>query len=139
MANQSLADLFGDAVVFSYTRAEALADGVLVDVSPRAREAGFRIPLALTHAAWQDCVAWTADDSLRLVHQDETGRLWDVLTLAYWTIRWCRQADNPLLFDVNRVARDGQSTLPVLTTLKFVLGPGDAGEPVGTIMLPDED
>ncbi len=35
-------------VVFSYTRRQATADGVLVDVSGTAREAGFRIPVALS-------------------------------------------------------------------------------------------
>lgn len=37
--------LFSDApVVHAYTRAEAIEDGVLVDVSETAREAGFRVP-----------------------------------------------------------------------------------------------
>jgi hypothetical protein len=32
-------------LIYSYTRAQAIADGVLVDVSELAREAGFRFPL----------------------------------------------------------------------------------------------
>jgi hypothetical protein len=35
--------LFGE-VIFSYTRAQAIADGELVDVSMTAQEAGFRPP-----------------------------------------------------------------------------------------------
>src|SRR5262249_48790011 len=35
-----------------YTRAEALPDGVLIDGSETAREAGIRWPVALTRAAW---------------------------------------------------------------------------------------
>ena len=35
-------------LISSYTRSEALADGVLVDVTETAREAGFVIPVALT-------------------------------------------------------------------------------------------
>lgn len=62
-------------MIYSYTRAQALADGVLVDVSDIAREAGFRVPVALTRTAWEDCVAWSAEDSRRQVHQDESGRL----------------------------------------------------------------
>ncbi len=38
-----------------------------------------------------------------------------------------------------RVPRDGESTEAKLTRLKLVCGPGDAGEPVITIMLPHED
>jgi type I site-specific restriction endonuclease len=33
--------LFGE-VIFSYTRAQAIADRVLIDVTPTALEAGFR-------------------------------------------------------------------------------------------------
>src|SRR5262249_4146387 len=34
-------------------RADALRDGVLIDVTPTAREAGFRYPVALTAATWR--------------------------------------------------------------------------------------
>jgi hypothetical protein len=52
-------DLWADTeVIFGYTRAEALADGVLVAVpAALATEAGFRWPIALTAAAWADTVA----------------------------------------------------------------------------------
>ena len=43
-------------IVHRYTRADALADGVLVDVSAVAREAGIKFPVALTRAAWERCV-----------------------------------------------------------------------------------
>lgn len=42
----------GFEVVSTYTRAQALEDGVLVDLSSLAREAGFRWPLAVTQAVW---------------------------------------------------------------------------------------
>jgi len=48
-------------VIDSYTRAQAIEDGVLIDVSNAAKEAGFRIPIALTTAVWADCVAWDGD------------------------------------------------------------------------------
>jgi hypothetical protein len=38
-------------LIHAYTRAEAIADGVLVDVSAVAREAGIRWPVALAAAA----------------------------------------------------------------------------------------
>lgn len=50
----SLEDLLGP-VIYSYTRAEAIADHVLIDVSETAWEAGFKWPVALTHAVWEDC------------------------------------------------------------------------------------
>ena len=69
--------------VYRYSRAQALADGVLIDVADIAREAGFRVAVAITAQAWADCVAWSEADSLRQVTQDEAGRLWDVLWLAH--------------------------------------------------------
>jgi len=44
-----------------------------------------------------------------------------------------------LLFRLYRVPRDGHSMDAELTTLKLIVGPGDSGEPVITIMLVDED
>ena len=44
------------AVIFSYTCAQAIADGVLVDVSKLAKEAGFRFPVAVTAGVWAECV-----------------------------------------------------------------------------------
>jgi hypothetical protein len=43
-----------DNVIFSYGRQQALSDGVLVDVSDLAREAGFRIPAAVHQD--RDCI-----------------------------------------------------------------------------------
>ena len=131
-------NLFGE-VVFTYTRAQAIADGVLVDVTETAREAGFNWPVALTQAAWEDCVAWNDRDSeIQGVHQDQDGRLWDVLWMAYMAIRG-RPGQDRLLYPLHRVPRDGMSSDAVETVLKIVAGPGDQGEPVVTIMLPEED
>ncbi|WP_425598864.1 DUF6573 family protein [Tahibacter aquaticus] len=45
-------------LVFSYTRAGAIGDGALIEVTEHAHEAGFRIPVSVTAAAWADCVEW---------------------------------------------------------------------------------
>jgi hypothetical protein len=42
-----------DDLIHSYSRARALADGALVDVSAVAREASIRFPVALTRAVWE--------------------------------------------------------------------------------------
>ena len=41
-----------DPVISVYTRAQAIGDGILVDVSETAREAGFKIPVAVTRTVW---------------------------------------------------------------------------------------
>ncbi len=123
----------------SYTRAQAIEDGVLVDVGSMAKEAGFKWPVALTHAAWCDCVAWTERNNRFQVHQDESGRLWDVLFMAFYAIRTSKDVGDRLPFSRYRVPKDGHSLDAEEVTLKLIVGPGDSGEPVVTIMLPNED
>ncbi|MGE3420372.1 MAG: DUF6573 family protein [Bradyrhizobium sp.] len=139
MSNQPTEHPFFGEVISVYTRAQALADGVLIDAGPMAREAGFRWPVALTTAAWEDCVAWSESDSDRQTHQDQSGRLWDVLFMAAYAARANAAAGSELRFELCRVSRDGRSTEAELTTLKLIVGPGDDGEPVMTILLPNED
>ena len=136
--HKSLEDVFGP-VVASYSRAQAIEDSVLIDVTAMAREAGFKWPVALTHTAWCDCVAWTERDNRFQVHQDESGRLWDVLFMAFYAIRTATAPGDRLLFSLYRVPKDGHSREAGEVSLKLMLGPGDAGEPVVTIMLPSED
>ena len=136
--HKSLEDVFGP-IVASYSRAQAIEDGVLIDVTAMAREAGFTWPVALTHTAWCDCVAWTERDNRFQVHQDESGRLWDVLFMAFYAIRTATAPGDRLLFSLYRVPKDGHSTEAGEVSLKLMVGPGDAGEPVVTIMLPNED
>jgi len=120
-------------VIYSYSRAQAIADGVLVDVSDMAKEAGFRYPVAMTAAAWADCVAWP--DSNRGAGQSESGRLWDVLWMTKLAIKG---ADGDrVMVTVLRVPARGGRAAPA--ALQAVVGPGDGWEPVITIMLPGED
>lgn len=133
------ADLFGDdaPVIHAYTRAQAIADGVLVDISETAKKAGFRYPVACTSAVWSDCIEWTGKDNKRQgTCQDQAGRLWDVVWMAS---RATRMGGTLLYFDMYRVPRGGRARMPQRVKLKMTVGPGDNAEPVITIMFPDED
>jgi hypothetical protein len=115
-----------------YTRAEALADGVLVDVTDTAREAGFLYPVALTREAWDLCVALSP--AAKRAGNDERGRLFDVI----WMMRWAvgRSSGGPqVTFELLCVTT---SVRPSRVALRSVVGPGDDGEPVVTVMLPEE-
>lgn len=130
------AEIFGEPI-YSYSRAQAFADGNLVDVSHTAREAGFRVPVALTRMAWEDCVAWDDDDTQRKHWpQDEAGRLWDVLSMTRFYMRGaaCRDpAANRFSLQVLRVPREGRGVKARTVHLVTHVGPGDWGEPVITI------
>ena len=129
---------FGD-VISTYTRAQAIADGVLVEAGSLVKENVFKWPVALTSAAWTDCVAWSDDDSEKQVYQDQSGRLFDVLYMASCEIRNSNGSGDQMLFQLFRVPRDGKSMEAEIVTLKLIVGPGDNGEPVITILLPNED
>ena len=133
---ESLEPCFGN-LIYTYSRVDAIADGTLVDVSEMARDAGFRIPVAMTAAVWADCVAWNDTDSERQTSQDEAGRQWDVLWMASLAARRTQGERCP--FQLYRVPRGGRATRPRLTTLHLHIGPGDAGESVITILMPNED
>lgn len=95
------------------------------------------MPVALTEAAWLDCVAWTDADTARQVTQDEAGRLWDVLWMAKLAAR--RASGGDVGFELHRVPRGGRGARPRRAQLRAVIGPGDDGEPVITILMPGED
>jgi hypothetical protein len=119
--------------IHRYTRADAVGDGVLIDVSAVAREAGIRYPVALTRAAWERCVAVPPG----VACQDEAGRVWDVVFLLRCAIG--RGDGGPVVRFGVHVRNDDRERTPPLVRLKALCGPGDQGEPVVTVMLPDED
>jgi hypothetical protein len=113
-----------DVVIVSYTRAQAIEDGVLVDVSEwastREMMGGFTIPVALTSAVW--ALVQAPEGS----HEDTRGRAHDVLWLAS-----CAARSSRTHFTVRLGNRDIRMWLHA--------GPGDDAEPVATIMLEGED
>ena len=127
------AEPFGP-VIFSYTRAQALADGVQVDVTETAKEAGFRFPVFLTRGVFDAYVAVPAD----VEGQDEAGRLWDILWRLLHAVCHARGDAQRIQFHLyvrnnNRRAR--------LISLVAECGARDINDtrPAITVMLPDED
>ena len=132
------ASAFGP-VISVYTRAQAIGDGILVDVSETAREAGFKIPVAITRTVWERLVALPEG---YLGFQDERGRLWDVLWMARHYALRASNSDRVgmcvLVRDIRKDLRD--SHRPPRRHFPIVaIGAGDAGEPVVTVMFPEDD
>ena len=118
--------------IYKYTRKQAIDDGVLIDVSELAEEAGLRYPTAVTAAVWQRYVKVAPEAEW----QDEAGRLWDIL----WMCRVHGQRASPKATEILfRLYVANDSSRHKLITLKAVCHGGDAAEPVFTIMLPNED
>lgn len=75
-------EIFGEPI-FTYTRQQAIDDGVFIDVTETAREAGFRCSVAVTTALWHE---WINPDPMP-EGQDMQGRLWDVLMIAFFKVK----------------------------------------------------
>jgi hypothetical protein len=123
-------------VISRYSREQAIEDGVLVDVTSMAKEAGIRFPTALTQAAHAQYVAVPEG----VLGQDERGRLWDVLWLLRIRLRGRPVAEllqGPAFFSV-LVRNDNTEPQPVRLAAHCTLE-GEGGTPVLTVMLPDED
>ena len=139
-----LTEIFGEPISV-YPRAQAIEDGVLVDLmqeetAPLVREAGFKFPIAMTAGAFSAVVAPIdfADrpfDNGLPEGQDLKGRLWDVLMVLKFAIR-ASAGGQELRFKVSVYQGNGKSET---IELKSLCGPGDNMEPVITIMLPEED
>jgi hypothetical protein len=133
MNTDNEASPFGD-VIYSYTRSQAVADGVQVDVSKTAQEAGIRFPVFLTRAVYDAYV--TVPSGVEA--QDEAGRLWDVITMTRFAILRSRPGCDRLPVALY-VRNDNRR--PRLVRLTAVCGPLDMDDPQPaiTVMLLDED
>ena len=120
-------------MIFEYTRAQAIADGVLIDLTycfPSDTRL-FKWPLACTSAVWN------LIESAASVEEVESALyVWDVAYMAHVAIKSATNSgSSELPFEVKMPLTENGSEYK----LKLVCGPGDNGEPVLTIMLPMED
>ncbi len=124
---------FGE-VIYSYTRTQALADGVQVDISTVATEAGIRFPVFLTRTVFDAYVTVPPNVS----GQDEAGRLWDIVWMLRFAIRKAQSGQDRLPFALY-VRNDNRAAK--LVKLVAMCGPLDMDkpEPAITVMMPDED
>ena len=121
-------------VIYSYSRRQAIADGVLIDLTEWAKETGFKIPVACTCTVWNEWI--TPPEGTEAFGHSERGRAHDVLWMCYVAIKSAKSGGDQLQFDVLFLDREQKQQT---VTLKALCGPGDEGEPVLTIMLPHED
>lgn len=119
-----------------YTRGQALADGILVDVTRDAAEAGISVPVAVTLDVWERYVK--IPDGV--TYQDEGGRLWDIVWMLRSAItKMPRSHGNPVLPFSLHVRNDNRNETPPLVTLHAHCDSDDDGNMCLTVTLPEED
>jgi hypothetical protein len=119
-----LNDLCGD-FIYSYTRRQAIDDGVLVDLSQFAVvRKHWKLHMACTDAVWG-----IIDHAVKHERKEIEGVLHDISVMAMTRIG--RDTGGTLYFDCI-IGTEKRS-------LKLHCGPGDTAVPVLTLMLPNED
>ena len=122
------------SVIYSYTRKQAVADGVQVEVTKTAKEAGISFPVFLTRTVFDAYVAVPASVEC----QDEAGRLWDIV----WMLRFAilRSRSHTDRVPVALYVRNDNHRAK-LVKLIAQCGPLDMDDPAPaiTVMMPDED
>ena len=121
-------------VIYAYTRKQAIADGVQVDVTATAQEAGIKFPVFITRGVFETYVAIPEG----VTGQDEAGRLWDVIWMTRFAILRSHGHTNRL--PVALYVRNDQRAAKLI---KLIATCGaldmDDPQPAITIMLPTED
>lgn len=123
----------GAEIIYAYTRAQAIEDGVLVDLSavaPDVCHQHFKYNVACTSAVW--AIIDKAVKNKRHCN-DLNGVVHDILWMSKGYARTLDERYR--LFRVIIKGAGRNSTY----TFKIACGPGDDAEPVLTIMLPEED
>lgn len=122
-----------DNIIFKYTRAQALEDCVLIDISALAAERGFRVPVAVTSELYHEYLV--PSEEAKDLGQTLDGRIYDMLTIFFFEIRKDSHR-NPMKIRVSFLMGEKDVQSPIL---KCVIDGGDDGKPVITIMLKNQD
>jgi len=121
-------------IVSTYARAQAIEDGMLVDLMQNELEEvcrqHYRYPIACTVAVFE--LMRKAVENPRYCN-DYAGVLHDMLWMSRTMGRWVDEQTRVFRVIIQGAGRQRYYDF------KIVCHPGDQGEPVLTIMLPDED
>ena len=119
--------------IYCYSREQAITDGVLIDVTDVARQIGFKLHTVVTDHLFHGYVE--PPDGLEGEGQSIMGRLHDLMVLALFAAQKAVNTDR-VTFKIDFLMAPGRTvTVDVIAQI----GPGDHGEPVLTIMLPEDD
>lgn len=132
-----MSETFGE-IIHAYTRAQALEDGELVDVTEWASAdkgfmGGFTVPVAMTRSAWAaiEAIPKSAEGL-----QDVRGRAHDVLWMASLAARSAARSGKTRVGF--KVILPSKGTRKRNRILVIDSGPGDNAEHVITIGFPED-
>ena len=119
--------------IHTYSRAQAIEDGVLIDVTKQAKDIGIRFPTALTAGVWAEAVAAPIGSELA---NDiwEISRVNELLEMAMMELETLSTKCVRFVYHV-AITLDDSKRIEFRATVSL----GDDGRHVLTVMLPHED
>ena len=119
-------------LVHTYTRAEALEDGILVDLNQfiPVNESGYKYPVACTRTVWEIIEKAVKN---KKHGNDHKGIIWDILNMSRMNQK--KRWETGALFQVLITGAAHRT----IFMFKIECEAGDDLAPVFTISLPDED
>ncbi len=122
-------------MIFSYTRKQAIEDGNLIDVTEQAKEAGFKIPVAVSLNLYDGYIK--PPEGLEGEGQSIEGRLHDLFTMCMLAMQENLDQSRinfQVLFLMSAEPRKLEEVEVICQC-----GPDDDMKPCITLMLPDDD
>ena len=129
----TMKEIFGETI-YSYSRAQAIADGVLVDLSTVVGDVcrqHYKFPIACTSEVWAIVERAVSNEKYC---NDLFGVVHDILYMSKQNVV-ARIGESGVIF---RVIITGVGRQKIFT-FKMICGPGDNAEPVLTLMFPEQD
>gem|GEM_PF-1592640 len=119
--------------VYAYSRARAIEDGVLIDVTRQAKDLGIRCPAALTALVWAEIVTASVADEFANDITEET-RVKELLEMAAMQMEATTNKAARFLYYATTSINSSKNF-----ELMVIMSAGDDGREVLTVMFPHED
>ncbi len=123
-----------DDIIHSYTRRQAIADGVLLDVTDQAKEAGVTLPVAFTATAWHQFVI----RGVEILEVDYAKHLRDVFETIQIAVEK-NFSGRPCFRCFVDTSEPRNAARFHLVFFRMITGPDDDWNPCVTVMMPEED
>lgn len=114
-------------IIFSYTRKQAIEDGVLIDINAVYPDECkiYKYPIAFTSELWE-------------LVSGKKAWVWDILFMSLHSPTFKMLSESTKLFTLSLPSEAGSNNIDE-HTLKIVVSGGDNGEPVITVMFKNQD
>lgn len=122
-------------VIHTYTRKQAIEDGVLIDVTEQAKETGFKVPVAVTSTLYHRYIE--PPEELEGEGQSIEGRMHDVLLMVIKAAK-DRWEGSMVEFEILFLMNQNPNIEFEKVTCWAMTSAGDSLEPVLTVMLPED-